>query len=208
MSTAVPATNSLLLDPEEQRVIEEQRARRLQRVAVRERVAFLLFTGGFAVAAVTTAVVFHSSRSPSAFAVALMVAAYAAAFRLDFEIGTGSAGPTQLILVPMLFLLPVGYVPLAVAAGILLGTLDHCVRGDLHIQRVLLPVVTAWHSVGPVLVLGVARERGPRLSDWPIYLAALSAQFVVDAASAAGREWVALGVGPSVQIRAMRYSYA
>jgi hypothetical protein len=47
----------------------------------------------------------------------LLVAAYAAAFRLDFEIGTGSAVPTELILVPILFLLPVGVVPLAVAAG-------------------------------------------------------------------------------------------
>jgi HD-GYP domain-containing protein (c-di-GMP phosphodiesterase class II) len=208
MATAAATTNSLLLDPEEQRVIEEQRARRLQRVAVRERVAFILFTGGFAVAAVTTAVVFHSNRSPSALTIVLLVASYAAAFRLDFEIGTGSAVPTQLILVPMLFVLPVGYVPLAVAAGIVLGTLDHCVRGDLHVQRVLLPVVTAWHSVGPVLVLGVASERGPRLSDWPIYLAALAAQFVFDAASAAGREWVALGVRPSVQLRAMTSVYA
>ena len=208
MSTAVPATNSLLLDPDEQRVIEETRARRLQRLAVRERVAFVLFSGGFAVAAAATALVFPSDRSPGALTVALLVAAYAAAFRLDFEIGTGSAVPTQLILVPMLFLLPVGYVPLAVAAGIVLGTLDHCVRGDLHIQRVLLPVVTAWHSVGPVVVLGVVGERGPRLSDWPIYLAALAAQFVVDAASAAGREWVALGVRPSVQLRAMTSVYA
>ncbi len=208
MSTAVPATNSLLLDPDEQRVIEETRARRLQRLAVRERVAFVLFSGGFAVAAAMTALVFPSARSPGALTVALLVVAYAAAFRLDFEIGTGSAVPTQLILVPMLFLLPVGYVPLAVAAGIVLGTLDHCVRGDLHIQRVLLPVVTAWHSVGPVVVLGVVGERGPRLSDWPIYLAALAAQFVVDAASAAGREWVALGVRPSVQLRAMTSVYA
>jgi HD-GYP domain-containing protein (c-di-GMP phosphodiesterase class II) len=207
MSTAVPATSSLLLDPEEQQVIEETRARRLQRVAVRERVAFLLFTGGFAVAAVTTAVVFHSNRSPGALTIALLVAAYAAAFRLDFEIGTGSAVPTQLILVPMLFLLPVGFVPLAVAAGIVLGTLDHCSRGDLHIQRVLLPVVTAWHAVGPAVVLGVVGERGPRLSDWPIYVAALAAQFVFDAASAAGREWVALGVRPSVQLRAMTSVY-
>src|SRR5436190_2820661 len=167
MSTAVPATSSLLLDPEEQRVIEETRARRLQRVAVRERVAFVLFMGGFAVAAVTTAVVFHSNRSPGALTIALLVAAYAAAFRLDFEIGTGSAVPTQLILVPMLFLLPVGFVPLAVAAGIVLGTLDHCIRGDLHIQRVLLPVVTAWHAVGPAVVLGVVGERGPRLAGCP-----------------------------------------
>jgi HD-GYP domain-containing protein (c-di-GMP phosphodiesterase class II) len=208
MSTAAATTKSILLDPDEQQVIEETRARRLQRLALRERVAFALFTGGFAVAVFATVVVFHSHRSPSALTVALLVAAYAAAFRLDFEIGTGSAVPTQLILVPMLFVLPVGFVPLAVAVGIVLGMLDHCIRGDLHVQRVLMPVVTAWHAVGPAVVLGVVGERGPRLSDWPIYLAALAAQFLFDAASAAGREWVALGVRPSVQLRAMTSVYA
>ena len=149
-----------------------------------------------------------SSRSPGAVAITLLVLAYAAAFRLDFEVGTGSAVPTQLILVPMLFVLPVGFVPPAVAAGIVVGSLDECVRGELHVQRVLLRVVTAWHAVGPALVLGLVGERGPRLSDWPIYLVALAAQFVVDAASAAGREWLALGVRPSVQLRAMTSVYA
>jgi HD-GYP domain-containing protein (c-di-GMP phosphodiesterase class II) len=208
MSTVATTTPSVLLDPEEQRVIEEQRARRLQRLAVRERVSFVLFTGGFIAVAALSALLLPSTRSPSLVAVGLLVFAYAAAFRLDFEVGTGSAVPTQLILVPMLFVLPVGFVPFAVAAGIVIGSLDECVRGQLHFQRVLLRVVTGWHAVGPAIVLGVVGERGPRLSDWPVYVAALLAQFVVDAASAAGREWVALGVRPSVQLRAMTSVYA
>jgi HD-GYP domain-containing protein (c-di-GMP phosphodiesterase class II) len=57
-------------------------------------------------------------------------------------------------------------------------------------------------------VLGLAGERPPRLSDWPLYAAALGAQFAVDAASSAGREWIALGVRPSVQLRAMLWVYA
>jgi HD-GYP domain-containing protein (c-di-GMP phosphodiesterase class II) len=208
MSTAATTADSLLLDPEEQRVIEERRARRLQRLAVRERISFAVFTAGFLAAAALLPSALSSSRSPGAVAITLLVLAYAAAFRLDFEVGTGSAVPTQLILVPMLFVLPVGFVPPAVAAGIVLGSLDECVRGELHVQRVLLRVVTAWHAVGPALVLGLVGERGPRLSDWPIYLVALAAQFVVDAASAAGREWLALGVRPSVQLRAMTSVYA
>src|SRR5581483_10827199 len=43
---------------------------------------------------------------------------------------------------------------------------------------------------------------------WPLYLAALLAQFLVDAASAAAHEWLALGVRPSVQLRAMTAVYA
>ncbi len=208
MSTAVTTSGALLLDPDEQRVIEERRARRLQRLAMRERLSFVLFTGGFVVVAGLLAVLVPSDRSPGAGAVVLLLLAYAAAFRLDFEIGTGSAVPTQLILVPMLFMLPVGLVPFAVAVGIVLGSLDECIRGELHFQRALLRVVTAWHAVGPAVVLALAGQPSPRLSDWPLYLLALVAQFAVDAATAAGREWVALGVRPSVQLRAMTSVYA
>jgi HD-GYP domain-containing protein (c-di-GMP phosphodiesterase class II) len=209
MATAAGTVpRSVLLDPDEQRVIEERRARRLHRLARRELWSFVLFAGGFTGAAAALAFLIPSDRSPGVPAVLVLLAAYAAAYRLDFEIGTGSAVPTQLILVPMLFVLPVGVVPLAVAGAIVLSSLDECVRERLRLSRVSLRVVTAWHAVGPALVLGLAGERPPRLSDWPLYAAALSAQFGLDAASSAGREWVALGVRPSVQLRAMLWVYA
>jgi len=207
-SAAGTSPRAALLDPDEQRVIEERRARRLHRLAHREVWSFALFAGGFLAVAVLMAALLPSHRSPGIGAVLVLIAAYAAAFRLDFEIGTGSAVPTQLILVPMLFVLPAGYVPLAVAAGIVLGSLDEYLRGSLHLGRVVLRVVNAWHAVGPALVLGLAVERGPRLSDWPLYVAALLSQFVLDAVGAAGREWIALGVRPSVQLRAMVWVYA
>lgn len=73
--------------------------------------------------------------------------------------------PTALILVPMPFVLPVGLVPLVVAAGIVLGSLDEHVRGSLSLPRVGMRVVFAWCAVGPALVLGLAGERGSQLSD-------------------------------------------
>jgi HD-GYP domain-containing protein (c-di-GMP phosphodiesterase class II) len=204
MSTVAGASpRAVLLDPDEQRVIEEQRARRLHSLAHREVWSFGLFAGGFLAVAVLMAALLPSHRSPGIAAVLVLIAAYAASFRLDFEIGSGSAVPTQLMLVPMLFVLPAGFVPIAVAAGIVLGSLDEYLRGSLHLGRVVLRVVNAWHAVGPALVLGLAVERGPRLSDWPLYTAALLAQFVLDDVCAAGREWIALGVRPSVQLRAM-----
>src|SRR3954468_22292934 len=181
MSTVAGASpRAVLLDPDEQRVIEEQRARRLQSLAHREVWSFGLFAGGFLAVAVLMAALLPSHRSPGIPAVLVLIAAYAASFRLDFEIGSGSAVPTQLILVPMLFVLPAGLVPLAVGAGIILGSLDEYLRGSLHLGRVVLRVVNAWHAVGPALVLALAVERGPRLSDWPLYMAALLAQFVLD----------------------------
>jgi len=210
MSTAASTSTprSVLLDPDEQRVIEERRMRRLQRLARRELWSFLVFGAGFVAAATMLAVFVPSQRAPGAGAAILLVVAYAAAFRLDFEIGTGSAALTQLIFVPMLFVLPIGYVPFAVAAGVLLGSLDEHLRGSLSLGRAGMRVVFAWYAVGPALVLGLAGERGPQLSDWPLYLAALLSQFVVDTAFTAGREWLALGVRPAVQLRAMVWVYA
>jgi HD-GYP domain-containing protein (c-di-GMP phosphodiesterase class II) len=208
VSTAAETPRSALFDPDEQRVIEEQRARRLHRLARRELLSFAVFAGGFVAAAVLLAALLPSHRAPGILAVLVLVLAYGAAFRLDFEVGTGSAVPTQLILVPMLFVLPVGLVPLAVAAGIVVGSVDEYARGSLRLGRVLLRVVTAWHAVGPALVLGLAGEGPPSLSDWPLYVAALLSQFVLDAACSAGREWLALGVRPSVQLRAMAWVYA
>jgi HD-GYP domain-containing protein (c-di-GMP phosphodiesterase class II) len=209
MSSAASTTSgSLLLDPEEQRVIEEQRARRLRRLARRELTSVAVFSGGFLAAAVSLALFVPSDRHPGWIAVLLVIAAYGAAFRLDFEIGTGSAVPTELILVPMLFVLPVGLVPLAVAGGIVAGSLDECVRGSLRVSRIPMRLMIAWHAVGPTLVFVIAGERGPRLSDWLLYLVALCSQFALDTLWAAGREWLALGVRPRVQVRAMFWVYS
>jgi HD-GYP domain-containing protein (c-di-GMP phosphodiesterase class II) len=207
-SAASPTPASVLLDPDEQRVIEERRARRLHRLARRELASVVVFSGGLLAAAVLLALLVPSQRHPGWAALLLLIAAYGAAFRLDFEIGTGSAIPTELILVPMFFVLPVGLVPLAVAGGIVAGSLEECIRGSLRLSRIPMRLMIAWHAVGPALVFAIAGERTPRLSDWPLYLVALLSQFVLDTLWAAGREWLALGVRPQVQFRAMFWVYS
>jgi HD-GYP domain-containing protein (c-di-GMP phosphodiesterase class II) len=139
--------------------------------------------------------------------VALLIGAYALAFRLDFEISSGSAVPTQLILVPMFFLLPIGSVPLAVAAGVLCGSALEYARGSLHPERVFLRLLNAWHAVGPAIVLGIAGESDPNLRHWPVYTAALAAQFAIDFGTTAIRQWAALGVPPKNHLRAMASVY-
>jgi HD-GYP domain-containing protein (c-di-GMP phosphodiesterase class II) len=205
MSTAAAGHDSL--DPQAQRVIEEQRARRLRRLADREWRSLAVSATLFLLVAGVLAVWLPSERAPDPVAVLLLVAAYAVVFRLDFEVGTGSAVPTQLVLVPMLFILPTGTVPLAVASGIALASLVDHFRGALHLERVFLRLVNSWHAVGPALVLGLAGESSPSLDDWPLYAAALAAQFALDFVSAALREWSALGVPPKVQFRAMGSVY-
>ena len=207
MSTAAGTTHSVALDPEAQRVIEERRARRLSRLATRDRATLLVSAALFLGVAGAMAALMPSDRSPSFLTVALLVVLYAVTFRFEFEVATGLAVPTQLILVPMLFLLPTGWVPLAVAAGIILGSLSSYVRGELGLGRVFVRLVNAWHAVGPALVLGLAGEGPPSLDQWPVYAAALAAQFVFDFASAAAREWAVLGVPPRIQLKAMALVY-
>ena len=144
-----------------------------------------------------------SDRSPSALTVALLIAAYVLAFRVDFEVGTGFAVPTQVVFVPMLFVLPAGAVPLAVAAAIVLASLVDSARRLLHVERVFLRLSNAWYAFGPALVLGLAGERPPSLADWPLYAAALVAQLAFDFGITAAREWVVLGVRPQAHVRAM-----
>ena len=208
MSTAVSATpRAGVLDPDEQRVIEEARVRRLQRLARRELWSLAVFTTTFVAGASALALYLPSDRHPGLGAVLVLIGAYAAAFRLEFEIGSGTAVPTELILVPMLFLLPVGWVPFAVAAGVLLASSIECQRGTLHLERLVLRLLNASYAIGPALVLGLAGEGPPSLGQWPLYLAALVAQFALDFAVTGARQWITLGVPPKNHLRAMTSVY-
>jgi HD-GYP domain-containing protein (c-di-GMP phosphodiesterase class II) len=192
------------LDPAAEIAIDDRRTRRSRSLASRERSSAALIGGGFLVAATAAAFLLPSpERSPAPVIVALLVGAYALAFMLHFEVGTGSAVPTEVVLVPMLFIVPVGWVPLMVAGGMLIACLVEHWRGTIHLERVLIPLANGWHSLGPALVLGLAGEASPGISALPLYVGALAAQFAFDLASAAAHERLTLGVSPRVQVRAM-----
>ena len=77
------------------------------------------------------------------------------------------------------------------------------VRGSLHIERVFLRLGDSWYAVGPAFVLVLAGESQPNLRRWPVYLAALVAQFALDYGSTAVRQWAVLGVPPRNHLRTM-----
>jgi HD-GYP domain-containing protein (c-di-GMP phosphodiesterase class II) len=128
-----------------------------------------------------------------------LVATYAVLARVRFPIGYGFTIPTQVVLVPMLFLLPLGSVPLFVAVGMVLGSAPDFVRRERHPTRVIAVVADGWHSVGPVAVLAAAGTTTPELGEWPVLLAALAAQVVTDNGVATLREWAGLGISPELQ---------
>jgi HD-GYP domain-containing protein (c-di-GMP phosphodiesterase class II) len=172
----------------------ESRARLARPLGAGERLFSAALGGAFLVAAIALAFATSSGRSPSLALVAVLVLSFAALANVEFEIGAGSAIPTQLILVPMLFLLPLGWVPLAVAAGYWVSLNADVVRGRRHRERVVVLLCSCWYVFGPVLVLLVWGEGPPRWSHWPVYVAALAAQFGADLASTLVRERRALGI--------------
>jgi HD-GYP domain-containing protein (c-di-GMP phosphodiesterase class II) len=82
----------------------------------------------------------------------------------------------------MLFVLPIGVVPLAVAAGLLGRTVGDRPWPLRNPARVLPLVSTAAHALGPTLVIALAGGLPLRWSAWPVYVAALVAQFAFDLA--------------------------
>jgi hypothetical protein len=168
-----------------------------QRLDTRERVGEGVAAAGFVVAALATALFLDSSVEFSpGIAVALLLT-YAVAVRVRFPIGPGYTVPTQLVLVPMLFLLPIPVVPLMVAAGRLLGDLPDYLLGRRHPERALIALGDSWHALGPALVLALTDATPFDPSNWPVYLAALGAQFALDLGLSAARDGFELGVPPS-----------
>jgi putative nucleotidyltransferase with HDIG domain len=192
-----------VLDPAIQDAIGDRRARRTNHLAGREALSAFILGGGFLLAAGAAALFMPASeRAPGTIVVVLLVAAYALAFTLDFEIVMGSFVPTQLVLVPMLFVLPVSQVPLLVAGGILLGSLLDHARGVIRLERIPLRLVNCWHALGPALVLGLVGEADPSVASVPIYIGALVAQIGFDFASSAAYERMVGGVPSHRHLRA------
>jgi HD-GYP domain-containing protein (c-di-GMP phosphodiesterase class II) len=213
MATSVASGSSLpesgaLQGVDADALIEQSRLLAGTPLGDRDRLASLLLGGSFLAVSLPLAMLAHSSRQIGFWTFIVFLASYALASRIDFEIGTGSAVPTQLVLVPMLALLPVQYVPLCVAAGLLLGGLPDYARGRVPVDRSVLRLVNSWHAVGPALVLIAAGQPAPTPKNLPIYALALFAQFAFDFGSTGLRDRLGLGVSPWSLLRFMVWIWA
>jgi HD-GYP domain-containing protein (c-di-GMP phosphodiesterase class II) len=127
----------------------------------------------------------------------VLVAVFALVSQVRFEVGSGLAMPTQLALVPMALALPARALPLAVASGLLLGWLPQLASGGLPLGRLPVVVLNSWYVVGPAAVLLAAGDPEPGWHHWPLYVAALAAQVLVDFGSGALWSFAAYGVSVS-----------
>jgi diguanylate cyclase (GGDEF)-like protein len=183
-----------------QRLLAAARERPTQPLSGRELRVEVGFAALFVLAAVALLVLLPSERELSVPTAAALTLLYALASRVEFESGIASTVPTQLVFVPMLFLLPVAAVPLFVAAGLLLGRLPRYLTGYTPVNRAVVELGDALYTIGPVLVLGLAGAETPAFADWPIYLLALGAQFAGDISISSLRLWLGLGTPPRLAV--------
>ena len=186
------------------RLLEDSWGARARRLARRELVA----ETGFAIAFLVSAGVLlllpgatNGGFDPATAAV--LVGLYAILTGVEFPVGAGNVLPTQLVLIPMLVLMPPGVVPLLVAAGLLLGRLSDWIRRRGPFDRLLFSIPDAWHAVGPAAVLLLAGAPQLDLGDLPLLTAAFAACCLFDAGSAMLRELASRGVAPTLQLHVL-----
>ena len=132
-----------------------------------------------------------------------LVVGYALLSRVEFPIGRAYMVPTQLALVPMLFAVSPGIVPLLVAAGLLLGAVADWLSRRGPAERMLFSISDAWHAIGPAAVFVAAGDVRLELGELGIFAAAFAAQCALDAVSNALRERLAFGTPPQLQLQVL-----
>jgi HD-GYP domain-containing protein (c-di-GMP phosphodiesterase class II) len=194
--------------PELERLFALGRDRALLRAHGRERTVEAGAAIAFLAVALAMALFLPSPRSLQLPTLAVLVVAYMATCRAKFDIADGYTVPTELVLVPMLFLLPTTVVPLVVSLSWALGRLIDYATGQTSIHRAFHVFGDCWHAVGPALVLVVAGAQVFAWDDWPIYLVALGGQVAFDFAATAVRAHLTDGTSPRSLLGLMAPVYA
>jgi HD-GYP domain-containing protein (c-di-GMP phosphodiesterase class II) len=194
-------------DPAVEQLLEDARERLPKALEHRDKVVEVALAVLFFAAAIPLAM------RASVDAVALgpaaaLVVAYAIASRVEFALGAGYGVPTQVVFVPMLFVVDPAIAPLLVAAGFVVGTLALQARRRVRADRVLLAPGNAWYALGPAVVLSLAGAGAPSWADWPVYVLALAAQFCVDGLVSTLRGKVGLGIAPRLALAELRWVFA
>jgi HD-GYP domain-containing protein (c-di-GMP phosphodiesterase class II) len=190
-SYATPGAESLLVGAR-QRFDEPTAQRRALITEWAVAIAFLAIATALGLLA-------HAERSFSVGPLAVTVVAYLAAGRVRFAVGSAWTAPTQLVFVPMLFVLPMPWVPLVVAGCTVAELLPALARRQVGMFRVATRVGDSFYSLGPVLVLVLSGHQRFAWSAAPWLLLALAAQLAVDAGTGLARTWFADRVPPRAQ---------
>jgi HD-GYP domain-containing protein (c-di-GMP phosphodiesterase class II) len=177
-----------------ERLVVEARERQRRAPARRERLVRGSLVAVFFGAATALAVLGDSARDPHWWAYPAAVVAYAVVSSIKIELGSGVALPTELVLVPMLFVLPAENVPLVVAAAMFVAVVPDLARRRLSPQRAVVWTANSFFSLGPALVFVVAGQPPASPRGGVVLAIAVVAQFLFDGIFTLVTETVALGV--------------
>ena len=184
-----------------ERLLRRARPDRARRLTDRELRVETVVAAVFVVVACSMPLLWDSERDFDPLLAVALVLSHAAAARTRIFLGAGGAMPTQLVIVPMLFLMPVTMVPAMVAGGLVLAAGVEVLRGRAHAERMVTATGDAWHAVGSSMVLAFFGEPGLDPAWWPAIAGALLAQCATDLLTATAREWLGRGIAPVLQLR-------
>jgi len=188
------------MDAGAQRLLEESLERRTHALDRRERVGNALFAVGFLVAALLIPVLADTDRPFDPLTALAFVIALAAVTRIELWGDAGYGVPSQIVFVPMLLLVSTPWVPLLVAAALVLSRAADAWKGKAALGRSVLGTADAWFTLGPVIVLVAFEAELPDLAHWPVYALALAAQVAGDGLVAAAMVWVCQRIPPRAVI--------
>jgi putative nucleotidyltransferase with HDIG domain len=193
---------------EQEALVVRGRDRALLRPRGRERWVETSVAAAFLAVAIAMPLLLPSERSMDPTTLALLIGIYVFASRAQFEIADGYTVPTELVLVPMLFLLPTPAVPLIVSLSWGIGKLFDQASGEASVHRAVHVFGDCWHAVGPALVIVLAGAQVFAWDHWPVYVAALLAQFAFDFAATEIRSRLLDGTPIRAQLRMQVSVYA
>jgi HD-GYP domain-containing protein (c-di-GMP phosphodiesterase class II) len=123
----------------------------------------------------------------------LLVLAYAASSRVRFEVGAGSAAPTQLAFAPMMVLLPPALLVPSALIGYWLGNHRTMGAGKRRWEMGLIQVSGCWYAVGAAAVMTMSGVDHASMSAIGWYCAAFAVQCSIDIIMSVAQERIVLG---------------
>ncbi|MGZ4193169.1 MAG: HD-GYP domain-containing protein [Solirubrobacteraceae bacterium] len=190
---------------EEQETLAATRRAAKAKTSRRELRVELLIDLGL-VAAVAALFVLPSPQPWNPAAAALSFVVMCLAMRVSFETPFGYTVASQLAFVPVLFCMPMAFVPIAAAAGMATQIGPAVISGKVPWLRIMRCLANSWFAVGPAMVFALAGVR-PGAASAPLLVVALLAQFTVDFLAASLYTKFARGADVTSQLRESVWVY-
>src|SRR3954447_7466657 len=192
---------SVTVTPDTDRSFDDALRRRAARKPRSEHLIALGIAGAFLMAASALLVASPGRVDVPVGTAVVLVAALAVLARVEIALASGYAIPTELVVVPMLFLLPPATVPLLVAAGLIVVRIVDAATGRRPLDRLVSGLCDSWFAMAPAVVFVAGSVHGVDARDWPWWVLAFTAQIGLDALVSSVGEWLHAGRWPRLLVR-------